>query len=108
MSGHQRLTATVATVFAATTLGAAVAAAQTFGMLGLAVTMALGIAAQNVVLLILARRRLGVWTQIYVQPRAVANAVASVARVSPATPMTRVSPPTNCEPMSVKTQLAEI
>jgi len=91
MTGHQRLTATVATVFAAATLGAAVAAAHAFGMLGLAVTMAIGIVGQNVVLLVLARRRLGVWTHSYLEPRAVADAVASVVRPGPAAPVGPIS-----------------
>src|SRR5262249_40111949 len=65
MTGHQRLTARVATVFAVTTLGTAVAAVHVFGMLGLALTMGLGLALQNAVLLVLAKRRLGVWTHPY-------------------------------------------
>lgn len=87
MTGRQRLTATVATGFAVVTLGAAVATAHAFGMLGLAITMALGIASQNVVLLVLARRRLGVWTHSYLHPRGIVAAVASVVRTAPAAPM---------------------
>jgi len=84
MTGHHRLTAKIATTFAVTTLGAAVATAHAFGMLGLAVTMVIGIVAQNTVLLVLARRRLGIWTHAYVRPKAVADAVMSVARVQDA------------------------
>jgi hypothetical protein len=60
-------------------------------MLGLAVTMTIGIVGQNVVLLVLARRRLGIWTHTYVHPRAVAGAVASVFRSGPATPAAALS-----------------
>jgi O-antigen/teichoic acid export membrane protein len=80
MMGQQRLTAKVATTFAVVTLGAAVATAHAFGMLGLAVTMVIGIVAQNAVLLVLARRRLGIWTHAYMRPKAVADAVVSVVR----------------------------
>jgi O-antigen/teichoic acid export membrane protein len=91
MTGHQRSTAVVATVFAVATLGTAVVMAQGFGMLGLAVTMAVGIVGQNIVLLLLARRRLGIWTHSYLRPRGVADAVASVVRARPATAVAAIS-----------------
>lgn len=80
MTGHQRLTAWVSTVFAVATLGAAIGTAHVFGMLGLAVTMGIGIAGQNFALLLLARRRLGIWTCTYVLPQAIGRAVRSVSR----------------------------
>jgi len=95
MTGHHRATATVASAFAAVTLGAAIFAAHAFGMLGLAVTMAVGIVGQNLVLLILARRRLGIWTHTYVHPRTVAGAVVSVFRAGPQAPVTAISAPVN-------------
>jgi O-antigen/teichoic acid export membrane protein len=85
MMGHQRATAKVATAFAAVTLGVAVVTAHAFGMIGLAITMVVGIVGENVVLLLLARRRLGVWTHAYLQPRAIAGALASIARADSAT-----------------------
>jgi O-antigen/teichoic acid export membrane protein len=98
MTGHQRLTATVATLFAVSTLGAAVAAAHAHGMLGLAVTMTVGITCQNVALLVLARRRLGVWTHAYVRPRAVADAVTAVVHAGPSAPAAGLSAPGNVSP----------
>jgi O-antigen/teichoic acid export membrane protein len=91
MTGHQRVTATVATVFAVTTLGVAIATAHAFGMLGLAVTMGIGIVGQNVVLLVLAKRRLGIWTHVYVRPRAISEAVASVVHAGSTTPVAAIS-----------------
>jgi O-antigen/teichoic acid export membrane protein len=91
MTGHQRLTATVATIFAAVTLGVAIVAAHSFGMLGLAITMVVGIVGQNVALLLLARQRLGVWTHSYTHPRAVAKAVTAVVGSRTAMPFSPVS-----------------
>jgi O-antigen/teichoic acid export membrane protein len=92
MTGHQKLTARVATAFAVITLGAAVVTVHVFGMLGLAVTMALGLAGQNVVLLLLAKRRLGVWTYPYLRRREIWSAVASIARAAPPVPVAVISP----------------
>ena len=86
MAGYQRLTAAVATVFGVATLGAAIVAAHAFGMLGLAITMVIGIVGQNGVLLVLARRRLGVWTHTYLRPREIVGQVASVIHAVPDAP----------------------
>jgi O-antigen/teichoic acid export membrane protein len=93
MTGSHRLTATVAAAFAAATLGTAFVAAHAFGMLGLAVVMGVGIAGQNVVLLLLARRRLGIWTHAYLRPRSVAHAVTSVIQGYPEMPFAAISSP---------------
>ncbi len=95
MTGHQHLTAAVATTFAVATLGVAIATAHAYGMMGLAVTMVIGIVGQNIILLLLARRRLGVWTYAYARPRAIANAAASVCRAGTPTPFTAVSDSTS-------------
>jgi len=80
LAGHRRVTAPGATVFSAFTLGAAIAAVQIFRIRGSASTMAIGIAGENVILLVPAKRRFGVSTHAYVHLRAIAAPVSSFGR----------------------------
>lgn len=92
ITGHQRSTARVATGFAIATLSAAICTVRVFGMVGLAVTMGVGIAAQNVVLLVLAKRRLGVWTHAHLSPRGIVESMAFAVHGAALTPYMPAGP----------------
>jgi O-antigen/teichoic acid export membrane protein len=70
MTGHQRAMMSLTILSGVTSIGAGVLAAAHFGPLGIATTTAGVAIIQNVLQLILAKRFIGVWTHVYLSPRA--------------------------------------
>jgi O-antigen/teichoic acid export membrane protein len=71
MTGHQKAVMTVTIISGALSVLLGIAAARAFGYVGVAVTTTITLMAQNVIQLFLARRYVGIWTQIYLSPRKV-------------------------------------
>ena len=69
MTGNQRAMMNVTLVSGTVSVGAGLLAAPRFGAVGVAVATAGAQVIQNVLQLMLARRRLGVWTAIHLSPR---------------------------------------
>lgn len=69
MTGHQRAAMGVTLVAGVVSVAGGLLAAPLFGRVGVAVTTSLAQIGQNLVQLLLARRRVGVWTHIELSPR---------------------------------------
>ncbi len=67
--GHQRLFMFCSILIAAIVVPANIWASKTYGAMGLAVTSSVVLILQNVVLVILARKFVGVWSHAYLSPR---------------------------------------
>jgi O-antigen/teichoic acid export membrane protein len=69
MTGHQRVVMTVTILSGIASVLLGIAVAPRFGYVGVAVTTSSVQIGQNLVQLFLARRLVGIWTQIYLSPR---------------------------------------
>jgi O-antigen/teichoic acid export membrane protein len=70
MTGHQRAMMAITLVSGSASVAAGLLAAPRFGAIGVAVTTSSAQVLQNMLQLILVRRRLGIWTTIQFSPRA--------------------------------------
>jgi O-antigen/teichoic acid export membrane protein len=71
MTGHQRAMMAITLVSGSISIAGGLLAAPRFGAIGVAVTTSTAQVLQNLLQLILVRRRLGIWTMIQFSPRAV-------------------------------------
>ena len=78
--GHQRAFMYYSIFIAAVTVPSNVWATQTFGAYGLAVATAIVLIFQNVVLVLMVRRLVGVWSHAYLSPRAYLTLGGSIKR----------------------------
>jgi O-antigen/teichoic acid export membrane protein len=68
LTGHQRAMMMVTICCGVLSVALGIAAVGPFGPVGVAVGTSIGLVLQNVLMLIMVRRRLGIWTSAYVSP----------------------------------------
>ena len=71
MTGHARLLLLLTTGTGLLTCAASIVSVQRFGMIGLAVTTASGVAIVNVLAVLAARKKVGIWVHAHFDPRAI-------------------------------------
>jgi O-antigen/teichoic acid export membrane protein len=78
MTGYQAAAARITVVCGIATLSLGGVAAAVYGAVGLAATMSAGIALMNVLLVLEAKRKVGVWTHVSLSPVVIADAVRAL------------------------------
>jgi O-antigen/teichoic acid export membrane protein len=65
MTGHQNMNMIVTSISAAVAVIAGIILTKTYGMTGMAISSALALSLQNILMVTIAKQKLGIWTQIY-------------------------------------------
>lgn len=80
MTGHQRTNMTVMLISAATAVVAGIFLTKAYGMMGTAVSSALALSLQNILMVIVAKQKLGIWTHVTFSPSIVRDIRAFLKR----------------------------
>jgi O-antigen/teichoic acid export membrane protein len=82
MAGHQSTMMWISILLSGISIGVGILAASHFGIVGMAMVSAGRLICQNLLMLVFARKRVGVWTHAYLAPAQLVRLIKSVAHAT--------------------------